>query len=153
MRTKYWILFIASFVLLSFVKAQNKNTDSADAVIVLKKLLKIYKEDNAASDKVNLAPYIVYKGTDEERSWKSTCNYNKEDDKKRVDEMFVKIKKSIRLGSNYTIIHYLTEKESEGVWHVLVTELKKDGELQHVAYAFLRLGNKFYLGDIELHYE
>jgi hypothetical protein len=138
---------------LSFVKAQNKNTDSADAEIVLKTLLKICKKDSVSIAKVNIAPYIVYKGADEKRSWKSTCNYNKEEDKIRVDEMYTRLKKSTSLDSNYTIIHYLTEKESEGVWHVLVTELKKDGELQHVAYAFLKLGTRFYLGDIELHYE
>jgi hypothetical protein len=152
MATKHWILFIASFVLLSFVKAQNKNTDSANAVIMLKKILLICK-DSSAIAKVKAAPYIVYKGNDEKRAWKSICNYNNPEDKKRVDEMYTRIKKSTSLDSNYKIIHYLTEKESEGVWYILVTELKKNGELQHVAYAFLKLDNHLYLGDIELHYD
>ncbi|MEI7736935.1 MAG: hypothetical protein WCI49_15810 [Ferruginibacter sp.] len=119
---------------------------------MLKKILLICK-DSSAIAKVKVAPYIVYKGEDEKRAWKSICNYNNPEDKKRVDGMYINIKKSTRLDSNYTIIRYLTENESEGVWHILVAQYKKNSELQHVAYAFLKLGNHFYLGDIELHYD
>ncbi|MBK9530546.1 MAG: hypothetical protein IPO42_01890 [Chitinophagaceae bacterium] len=51
--------------------------------------------------------------------------------------------------SAYTITKYITETESEGTWHVLLVSYKKKGVEKTTAYAFLKIGKKFGLGDID----
>jgi hypothetical protein len=51
--------------------------------------------------------------------------------------------------SAYKIIKYFTEKESEGTWHVLMVTYKRKGVDKTTAYAFLKVGNRFGLGDID----
>ena len=127
MTTKRWILFIASFVLLTFVKAQNKTADSIAVTKRLQELLGICKNVNFADPKTTelgtfykAAPYIIYRGNDKKRAWKDFANYKSEEEKIGVNEVCYRINQSVNQDAGYKIIEYFTENESEGTWHILM---------------------------------
>ena len=95
------------------------------------------------------APYIIYQGSDKNRAWKKFVNYRIAEDKKGVDEVCTRIKETVNRDSSYQIIKYHTDKESEGVWHVLLISYKKKGVEKHAGFAFLKIGNRFGIGDID----
>jgi len=77
-------------------------------------------------------------------------DYTKEYDKKGVDDICERINRTANQDSSgYKIINYRTEKESEGTWHVLMVSYKRKGVERTAAYAFLKIGNRFGLGDID----
>jgi len=159
MASKRWILFTVSFVLLTFAKAQNKKADSLMIVKTLKTILAACKDENTNDPKLKTegrfykaAPYIVYRGNDKKRAWKDFVNYADKDEKDETDGICKRISRTIATDDNYKIIKYFTEKESEGVWNVLVVSCKVDGAEKKLAMAFLKIGNKFGLGDIDQNY-
>lgn len=95
------------------------------------------------------APYIIYRGEDKTRNWKDFADYSKPDEKKRVDEICKRVNRTTGQDSSYRIINFFTEKESEGTWFVLMVSYKKEGVEKRTAYAFLKIKNRFGLGDID----
>ena len=156
MTSKHFILFITAFALLSLAKAQNKQTDSTAAATTLRSLLSVCKNvDFADSNTMKFgtfykaAPYIIYQGSDKERAWKVFANYSNAEDKEGVDDVCTRINESVNRDSSYQIVKYFTEKESEGIWHMLIISYKKNGVEKKAAFAFLKIGKRFGLGDID----
>lgn len=156
MQSKFFILFIAASVSLSVADGQNTKADSAAVATTLKSLLDICKNVDFGDPKTGelgmfykAAPYIVYQGNDKKKAWKVFANYNSAEDRKGVDEVCTRINESVNRDSSYKIIKYHTEKESEGVWHVLLVSYKKKGVEKKAAFAFLKIDNRFGLGDID----
>lgn len=149
------IYLIATLSLLSFsVKAQNN--DSLKLIKAFNDLLSICKNVNFADLNVinpgtfsKAAPYIVYRGNDKKRSWKDVANYFNAEEKKRVDEVCNKINNGINRDSSFRVIKYFTETESEGKWHVLLVSYTAKGKSRQSAFAFLKIKNRFALGDID----
>lgn len=137
--------------------AQANKTDSAQVAKTLHELLRICRTVDFADPNViklgtfyKAAPYIVYRGDDKSRSWKVMSDYTKEYDKKGVDDICERINRTANQDSSgYKIINYRSEKESEGTWQVLMVSYKKNGVEKKAVYAFLKIGNKFGLGDID----
>lgn len=137
--------------------AQANKTDSAQVAKTLHELLRICRTVDFADPNViklgtfyKAAPYIVYRGDDKSRSWKVMSDYTKEYDKKGVDDICERLNRTANQDSSgYKIINYRSEKESEGTWHVLMVSYKKKGVEKRAAYAFLKIGNRFGLGDID----
>lgn len=153
---KRLILFTACFVLFNFVKAQNKTADSAAVVKTFTELITICKKVDWADPKTTelgtfykAAPYIVYRGEDKKRAWKDFANYSNEAEKKGVDETCIRINQSVNQDSSYKIRKYQTETESEGTWHILIVSYIRKGVAKQAAFAFLKIRNKFGLGDID----
>lgn len=157
---KYWILFIASFVLLSFVKAQNKKTDSITVSATFEKLVLACKETVPEDPQTKTlgrfykaSSFIIYRGADKNRAWKDFMHYDNKEEKDETDHICKRINRTANLeGSDYKITKYFTEKESEGTWHVLIITYKAEGVEKKAAYAFLKVNGKFGLGDIDLNY-
>ena len=157
MKLKYLMLLMIAFTAGFNAKAQVNKTDSAQVAKTLHDLLRICRSVNFADPNVtklgtfyNAAPYIVYRGDDKTKAWKVMSDYTKENDKKGVDDICERINRTANQDSSgYKIIKYFTEKESEGTWHVLMVSYKKKGVEKTAAYAFLKIGNKFGLGDID----
>jgi hypothetical protein len=137
--------------------AQTNKTDSLALAKTLHDLLKICRSVDWADPKTTqlgffykAAPYIIYRGNDKTRAWKVFADYSKAEDKKGVDGVCEKINQTANQDSSgYKIIKYFTEKESEGTWHILLVRYKKKAVEKTTAYAFLKIGNKFGLGDID----
>lgn len=157
MKLKYLLLLmIACFTKFS-VKAQANKADSAQVAKTLHELLKICRSVDFADPKViqlgtfyKAAPYIVYRGDDEKRAWKVMSDYKNEYEKKGVDDICERINRTAnRDSAGYKITRYITKKESEGIWNVLMVSYKIKGVERTAAFAFLKIGNKFGLGDID----
>jgi hypothetical protein len=155
MASKYFTLLILSFALLPFAQAQRK-ADSAQAVKTFQLLLAVCKkagitnpDKKVTGDFSRAAPYIIYRGEDKTRAWKTFADYSKAEDKKRVDELCNRINGTINRYSIFRIVKYHSEKESEGTWHVLTLRWQKNGEEKETAFAFLKIGKRFGLGDID----
>ncbi|MEP7254404.1 MAG: hypothetical protein ABI666_01445 [Ferruginibacter sp.] len=153
MKLKFFILLITASASLSFAKAQ---TDSAAVATTFKSLLSICKnvdfndpETKTLGMFYKAAPYVVYRGDDKKRAWKALANYSNAEEKKGVDEICLRINGSVNKDSNYKIIKYFTEKESEGTWYVLMVSYNKNGVEKKSAFAFLKINNRFALGDID----
>lgn len=147
------LLFIC-FCLYSSAKAQQ--ADSLKVVTAFRELLQICRTVDFNDPKVRTegifykaARYIVYRGADKKRNWKSMANYANAEEKKGVDEVCYRINASVNRDSNYHIIKYETQKESEGVWHVLVVSYLKKGVQKEAIFAFLKIGGRYGLGDID----
>ena len=156
MKSKKIILLLNAIFLFSFANAQYKKADSTSIAKIVKSLLAICKNvDFADTNTTKLgtfykaAQHIIYQGNDEKRKWKSFANYRDAEDKKGVDQVCTRINESVNRDSSYTIVKYFTEKESEGIWHILMVSYKKKGIEKKSAFAFLKIGNRFGLGDID----
>jgi hypothetical protein len=157
MKLKYLLLLMMAFTAGFNAEAQANKTDSAQLAKTLHDLLRICRKVNFADPNVtklgtfyNAAPYIVYRGDDKTRAWKVMADYTNAYEKKGVDEVCERINRTANQDSSgYKIIKYITEKESEGTWHVLMITYKIKGVEKKAAYAFLKIGNKFGLGDID----
>jgi len=156
MKLKLFILLIAASALLPVAKAQSIQTDSVAVAAAFKELLSICKNVDFGDPETQTlgifykaAPYIVYRGADKKRAWKTSANYSNAEEKKGVDEVCLRINETVNRNKDYQITKYITEKESEGTWHVLMISYKKNGVEKKAAFAFLKIHNRFALGDID----
>jgi hypothetical protein len=153
---KRLIAFTACFVLFNFVKAQNKTADSTGVAKTFVELLTICRKVDWADPKTTelgtfykAAPYIVYRGDDKKRAWKDVANYSNEIEKTGVDNICLRINGSVNQDTAYKITAYQTQTEREGTWHILMISYLKKGVTKQAVFAFLKIRNKFALGDID----
>ena len=150
---------LSSVVLFLFMNnmlvAQTKAKDSASAAKILKtlshmiRLVNLHDTGSILKGKLDkVAPYIIYRGKDKKRNWKTFCVPANKEDRERIIEICRKINHLINLDSVYTIVKYHTKKESEGIWHALDITYHKMGEEKKIIFAFLKIGKRMGLGDI-----
>ena len=157
MKLKYLLLLIIGFIAGFNAEAQANKADSAAVAKTLHDLLRICRTVDFADPNVTklgtfykAAPYIVYRGDDKKRAWKVMSDYTNDYEKRGVDDVCERINRTANLDSTgYKITKYIAEKESEGTWHVLMVSYKVKGVDKKAVYAFLKIGNKFGLGDID----
>jgi hypothetical protein len=156
MKQNIALLFLSVILFTNGINAQKSNTDSLQVAKTLSELLTICRSVDFADPKVTLmgtfykaAPYIIYRGDDKDRNWKDFADYSKAGEKTGVDNVCELLNRTANQDSAYKIIQYITEKESEGTWHILMVTYKKKGVEKKTTYAFLKIGNKFGLGDID----
>lgn len=157
MKLKIFLLLTLTFNVCSSVNAQKNKSDSLQVAKTLHELLTICRTVDFTDPKVTelgffykAAPYIVYRGDDKKRAWKVFADYTRVEEKKGVDAVCERINQTANQDSiGYRIIKYFTETESEGTWHILMVTYKKKAVEKTTAYAFLKIGNKFGLGDID----
>lgn len=156
MKAKFIICALALISIILPLAAQNKKTDSIKVVAAFKELLYACKNVNFDNPELqnsgmffNAAPYIIYRGDNQQRKWKDFCDYKVYEERRQVNEVCFKLVTGINRDSSYSIDKYFTEKESEGTWHVLMVTYKKKGVDKKSAFAFLRVKERFGLGDID----
>lgn len=147
---------ILLFVLASAIALPLKAQDSTIVANTLNELLSICKNIDFGDAKVlelgtfyKAAPFIVYQGSDEKRKWKDAANYQNVKEKEQVDQVCFKINQTVNQDSSYRIVGYRKEKESEGEWHLLLITYVKKGKERKAVFAFLKIGDKYLLGDID----
>ncbi len=147
--TKYLnILFLILVFLLSCSpKNSNKISDKSfeKEQETLKKLIKYSWSDNI----LKASQYIVYRGQDQSRRWKSICTIENEDEMLYVQRVINKIKRAIPHKTKYSITKTDSDTESEGTWYVLHVDCDGKKENRPVQFAFLRIDGKSALGDID----
>jgi len=152
MKSIYILLFVLGIAFNTPVKAQ----DSAKVAETFNELLSICKNVDFGDPKVlelgtfyKAAPYIVYQGGNDKRKWKDAADYKNPKEKEEVDQICFRINQTLNQDSSYRITGYRNEKESEGEWHVLSVAYMKKGKEKHAAFAFLKINERFLLGDID----
>jgi hypothetical protein len=136
---------------------KNRSADSMAVAQTLQTLAAICKNINFADPAVQAqgyfykaAPYVIYRGSNAKRKWKAFCNYKLKEDKQGVDGVCERINRTINQPGGYTIVKYFTETESEGTWHGLeVNYTNQQGKAKTALFAFLKIGKRFGLGDID----
>jgi hypothetical protein len=130
--------------------------DSAKVATTLQALFHICKTIDFTDPQINelgtfykAAPYIIYRGEDKKRAWKDFANYKQPSEKEGVDNICFRINGSVNQDSLYKITRYFTQKETEGTWHILLISWQKKGIPKETAFAFLKINNRFGLGDID----
>ena len=157
MKLKYLQFLFVVLFLHSGLNAQTLKADSGQVARTLHELLLICRSVNFADPQVTklgtfykAAPYIIYRGDDKKRAWKVMSDYTNEYEKRGVDDVCERINRTANQDSSgYRITKYLTKKESEGIWHILMVSYKKKGGEKSAVFAFLKIGNRFGLGDID----
>lgn len=155
MKIKFLISFLLIFV-TTVSSSQSPSSDSLQAARSLNELFALCRTVDFADPLVSklgtfykAAPYVIYRGTDKKRAWKDFADYKNADEKKGVDDICLRINSSVNSDTAFKIIKYFTEKESEGIWHVLMVSYRKKGVAKKAAFAFLKIGERFGLGDID----
>lgn len=156
MNLKRSVIVVFTLLICLISHAQNKKTDSLVVATTLKSLFYISRNIDFADPKTKdsglfykAAPYIIFHGNDKKRAWKDFARYGNPVEKKGVDAICTKINETVNRDTAYKIIKYFTQKESEGTWHVLMITYQKKGVEKHAAYAFLKIGRRYGLGDID----
>jgi hypothetical protein len=156
MTSKHLILFIIVCTSSLLTDAQKKQTDSTVVAKTLKSLLSVCKNVDFADPETTesgmfykAATYILYRGSNKKRAWKDFANYSNGEERNDVDAVCTRINESVNRDSSYKIVKYVTQKESEGIWHVLMVSYTKNGIEKKAAFAFLKIGSRFGLGDID----
>jgi hypothetical protein len=145
------------FVGIAATAQPNSSADSTAVAKALRELADICKNVDFADPKVQqlgtfykAAPYVIYRGSNTQRKWKAFCNYRLKEDKEAVDNVCLRINRTINQPGGYTIAQYIVQKESEGTWHGLeVNYTDPQGRPQKALFAFLKIGKRFGLGDID----
>jgi hypothetical protein len=95
------------------------------------------------------AGYVVYRGDDPERRWKSVCTLGTEEESEAVEEVCGAIREMLASSDSYATGAYETETESEGTWHIMEVIFTRGDETQTVIFAFLEIDGVYALGDID----
>ena len=101
-----------------------------------------------AGKNAEAAAYIVYRGDDEARKWKSVCDYSAADEKRQVDRVCDDLREVIALGKP-TFVKFDSEKESEGTWLVWEVKFGEGDSAKSIHMACLEIDGKIALGDVD----
>lgn len=147
---------IILFLVFQKSHGQSAVSDSAKVAETLKELAKICRTvDFADTNTYKLgtfykaAKFIIYRGDDEKRAWKDFANYKNSEEKEGVDNVCLRINRTINQDTNFVITKFETYAEREGKWHILHIDYMKKGEIKKVAFAFLFVKGRYGLGDID----
>ena len=156
MKASYFMLLFACSLAGRSVSAQEPAVDSLNVANTLKELFTICRTVDFSDPKVielglfyKAAPYIMYHGTDSSRAWKSCANYKNVDERKEVDDICLRINGTVNRDRDFRITRYFTQKEEEGTWYLLLVAYDKKGVTKTAVFAFLKIGDRFALGDID----
>lgn len=102
-----------------------------------------------AGDLEKAAGYVVYRGDDPARRWKTACTLGTEEEREVVAEVCQAISGLLSESDSYEFEQFETEAESEGTWYVWKVAFRRGGEKMDVAFAFLEVEGTYALGDID----
>ena len=107
----------------------------------VKRIILSVKENNIAV----FAENLIYRGNDENRKWKSGLNLNDSLEKAQANDFMARVSRYIEGCENFQTGEINLERESEGIWILLPAKCGN----KTVQFAFLKVGDKVLLGDID----
>jgi hypothetical protein len=96
-----------------------------------------------------VAGYIVYRGEDDLRKWKTVCDYSTEEGQKAAHGLCNRVNAYLQASDTFEFEDYEIEVESEGEWHVQEVVFAKGGDRKVAYFAFLMVEGVYALGDID----
>lgn len=111
----------------------------------------------AATDARNetLATFMVARGDDPIRRWKAPADLSDASERAFVEQTHDELVDLLAQvqhadgGFEYEVVEFVIEPESEGQWHVLEVSFETGAREVSAMFAFLPLGEAYYLGEIE----
>jgi len=123
-------------------------TPDPEGIKARKSLLELF-DFCGSGDYEKAAEYIVYRGPDETRKWKSVCDYGNAEEKKQVEGVCGRIKGYLTISDRFELGQFTTEEESEGKWLVWEVIFFAGEKKEKVYFAFLQVGERYAVGDID----
>lgn len=151
---KLLILSFLTFIAVNFTKAQ-QDSDSTAVTAILEEIFTVCNSASPEGESSTiiiferLSQYILYTGNDPVRKNKESCNYDKSDDRKLVDDAGIKIKKWLDKIENYSILKYQSKKEGAIDKHSLHLNYKVKNSNKDIIFNFVKIKNNFYLLEIK----
>ena len=102
-----------------------------------------------------LAPFLVARGDDDARRWKAPADLGQPSERVFVEDVAQRLSQFLQEARQpdgtleYEIDAFTVESESEGVWHVLEVEFEGAESEIDALFAFLPIGDAYYLGEFE----
>jgi hypothetical protein len=93
------------------------------------------------------ARLIAYIGEDRARKYKEAVDYTKEEDQRGVDQICERINNKI--GPIDSWGELMTRKKRGDSWYAIEVQHEKKGRPKKNIFAFVEIGGKLYLGDID----
>jgi hypothetical protein len=138
------------FLLLVMVSVSiNANAQRKADSLAVTKTFNALLQACKAGDGAKASLYILNTRSESDRAYKTFADYSDPNDKEAVDKWMKVINRDILGAQQYQVKMYVTNKESEGVWHILMLSCKANGKTYTIGAAFLKVGDKFGLGDLD----
>lgn len=102
-----------------------------------------------SGDKTLYHTFFVYRGSDQQRAWKDYLNVGNAEEKLQADKMWAEMMVMMQGATSYQVKKYFTETESEGTWHLLVVNIKRESGDEENTFAFLQVKGGYAIGDID----
>jgi hypothetical protein len=151
---KILILSFLTLFSVNFTQAQ-QNSDSTAVMAILEEIFTVCNSASPEGESSTiiiferLSQYILYTGNDPVRKNKESCNYDKSDDRKLVDETGLKIKKWLDKIENYSIFKYQNKKEGAIDKHSLQLNYKVKNSNKDITFNFVKIKDNFYFLEIK----
>ena len=102
-----------------------------------------------ANDLRQAGAYCVYRGPDEARRWHDVYHYAAKDEREEINSICYRIRSYLNKSKSYKFGRFWCKEQLEGewcAWEVLFTRTRSP---ETVAFAFLKVGRRYALGDID----
>jgi hypothetical protein len=95
------------------------------------------------------AGYIVYRGEDTHKKWKTVVDYSTDEGKKATHGVCNRVNAYLSASESYSFETFESEEESEGIWYVWEVVFVKGSDREVAYFAFLLVEGVHALGDID----
>ena len=96
------------------------------------------------------AAYCVYRGPDEARRWHDVYHFAAKDEREEIESICYRIRNYLHESKSYQFGRFWCKEQLEGEWCAWeVRWFRRTGAAENVAFAFLKVGRRYALGDID----
>lgn len=129
--------------------AESSDHTTPTAKAVLKRMVELF--EIARDNEVERAKgYILYSGPDKARQFKDLANRDTDEDKREVESTLRRIREYLEYATDgYKLGRYITNEQSQGVWHAYEVFFNQGPDRQVKYFGFLAYQDTYCLGDID----
>lgn len=134
--------------LLLLLTASLPHDNAAQARLVKKQLTALLAACKS-NDYTRAAKYIVYRGPDKRREWKSAANYSNEAEQESIRGVCDRIGASLTLDATPEFARFTMQKEGTQEWGAWELVFEAESQQERILFAFVKVRGKYLLGDID----
>ena len=102
-----------------------------------------------ANDLKRAGAYCVYRGTDRARRWHDVYHVAVKEEREEINSICYRIRDYLDRSKSYEFDHFWCKEQVEGEWCAWEVQFRRTGSAETVAFAFLKVGRRYALGDID----
>ena len=146
MRKRLGFLAVLSLAFVVGFSACGKGISEED----LKRDFDLLIQSCLSNDLNAAAPYLIYRGrTDKARGFQDSLNMSNPDEQEMAKKGCAELLERLGDNGSYTFTSISKKRASEGVWYAAFAKIEKNKKPGDRVFAFLKLKDKFVLGDID----